>query len=178
MKKQLLSLLVAGSLGAWTAQGATLIEFNFDERTVTPNSRTRFEDQSGNGRTVEFNRVISLVDDYPFEASHPELDGYDKSAVMMPTAATQGTVENVSDINLRTNNTFTMEGWIYLTGFANIGGSQVGGTLWSLSSSTGGTSVFSLYYTSDGTIYGAFNALSQSGGTRNFDTKFKLELNQ
>jgi len=172
--KRLLNALVMGLFCVVVnpLQASTLIKYGFD----TQLSSTSYADLSGNGRTVNFNRNVTKSSNYPFSASYPALSGLDYSASTKYNAATGGTVANVSGINLQTTNQFTMEGWVYLEGFANISGAQ-GGALWSLASSTGGTSVFTLGYNSSGTVTASFNAQSQSGGTRNYTTSTTLSLN-
>ncbi len=172
--KRLLNALAATLFcaAANSLQAATLIQYNFD----TQLSSKSYADQSGNGRTVNFNRDVTKSSKYPFSLSHPALSGLDYSASTKYNAATSGTVTNVSGINLSTNNQFTMEGWVYLEGFANISGAQ-GGTLWSISSSTGGTSLFKLGYDSTGAVIASFNSQSQSVGTRNYTTSTTLSLN-
>lgn len=172
MKKRLLIALVAlGSLVAWTAKGDqdTLIQYNFDSKTDA-NSRSEFQDDSGNGRWLRFNRVAGLFDDYPFSISHPALTGLDKVARTNYAAATQGTVQDVTGINLAQNgHTFTMEGWVNLEQYSAA-------TLWSLQSSSGGTSRFTLGIDSSGYVTGRF--YSQGNGDRSFTTTYQVNLSE
>jgi len=168
-------------VAASSLQAATLIQYNFDSPISnyvdSQLVNTSYADQSGNGRTVNFNRVVSQSANDPFATSHPSVANLDFGARTRYNAATAGSVTNLSGINLNTNKEFTMEGWVYLEGFTSISGSGVGGTIWSLSSSTGGTSLFALGYNSSGVVTAAFNARSQSDGTRNFTTSTTLSLN-
>lgn len=177
-------------LAAHSVQSATLIEYNFDERTKPTPLTSAYLDQSGNGRTLTFNRVAGVDSSYPFSAVHaptdpelpvnpvvPELAGIDRSARTTFDLTTAGGISDVSGINLSATNQFTMEGWISLEGFANIGGTPAGGVIWALGSSIGGTSRFELSYTNTGVVQGTFNSLSQSGGTRSFSTGISLVLN-
>lgn len=165
--------LAAGLISLSSLHGATLIEYTFDTQT----SSTTYADVSGNGRSATFNRNVSTSTLYPFSTSYPSLQGIDLSAQTQYNASTSGAVANISGINLNTTQTFTLEGWVNLTGFASISGTPSGGTLWSMNSTTGGTSVFALKYTATGDVQASFNSLSQSGGTRTFDTGITLSLN-
>lgn len=187
MKIKNICLLIAGGIfAAGSLQAATLIEFNFDN-PQTADDRTSYTDQSGNGHTVNFNRVSSKYNRYPFSTSHPELNGFDYSGRtryhLGENQGTNGTVSNLGSINLNLGlKEFTMEGWVYLEDFALINNIAVGGTLWSIgakvsNSGTNATSVFNLTYTSNGIVEGRFNAQSQGGGTIVFNTGIQLELN-
>lgn len=177
-------------LAAHSLQSATLIEYNFDQQNTTKS----YLDQSGNGRTVNFNRDVSANSGYPFSAVHPPsnpalpsnlvyptLNGVDKSGRTRFNATTTGGVTNATGINLSANsNQFTMEGWVNREGFSSIttDGNTVivGGALWSLASEAGGgPSRFELSYSNTGIIQGSFNALGQPDGTRTFSTGITLE---
>ena len=159
---------------ASAAQGATLIEYNFDTQIDSES----YADQSGNGYDLIFNRNVSISANYPFATSHPELAPVDRSGRTRYNATTTGEVSGATSINLNTTQTFTMEGWIYLEGFATISDSPQGGRLWAVASSTGGTSRFALQYNSSGQIQATFNSRSQAGGTRTINTGVTLDLNE
>ncbi len=169
-----LSILGGALLFAQAARAATLIEYRFDDR-LTP---SRIVDMSGNDHNASFNRDVSIHASYPFSTTFPELAPSDKSGRARYNAQFSGAVTNVSTIDISANNQFTMEGWVYLEGFARYGSPQVtyGGTLWSIASEDGGTSRFALRYTNDGTVEATFNSKSQDGGQRTFNTGVQLAL--
>lgn len=175
MKKQFLSLALTLASGFFfAAGGATLIQYNFDNPEHV-GTVTYHEDISDNGHRVKFNRTVTAFSNYPFSTTHPELANLDKSGRTRYTAATQGTVENASSINLATTNVFTMEGWVFVEDFGKVG--TTSSYLWTLSSDVGGTSSFALGYDKDGFIFGTFNSQSQAVGTLVLNTNVKLELN-
>jgi len=172
-------LMVGGLFTAGFLQGATLIEYNFDQRgTWNPTEITTassYDDQSGNGHTVKFNRISDRYANYPFSASEPSLEGFDYSGRTRFAADTNGSVNGVGSITL--NRTFTLEGWVYAESYAQYGSSSI---LWSVNatknnSGANATSTFSLSYTADGTIRARF--YSQGANAYNLDANVSLELN-
>ncbi len=173
--------MIGGLFAAGSLQAATLIEYNFDNpwtrKPTETTTATSYDDQSGNGHTVNFNRISNRYANNPFSVSRPDLDELDYSGRTRFTVDTNGSVTGIASINLNTTRTFTMEGWVNAESYAAYGSSSV---LWSIGASknnTGGnaTSVFSLSYTTDGTIQARFYSQGVNSYTLNADVK--LELN-
>lgn len=174
-----IKLILAGLFAASALQAATLIQYSFDQQIDTLN----YADESGNERSVTFNRPVTYSSMYPFAQTHPEFTGFDYSGKTKVHNATAGAISNFSAIDLNVTKQFTMEGWVYVEDFAFYS-NTVGveptyhpGILWKLGSSVGGTSTFVLQYTAEGVVQGLYNSRSQTGGTRTIDTGFTLEFN-